>query len=290
LRPSLAADSVPAVRIAPPTVIRTSDDLDFLCFANRARRYLEVDLSGITWISPMGVVGVLATCLAARERNIAVRVLAPRDRRVRTYLDRVGLYAELERQGWGLRGNADLDGSYRVVGCLPVQPLQSSRDIETATNRLEEALKDVPVVEGAFSRIITVVVELTENAREHGSACYVVAQMHSGETSGTPGIHVAVADFGPGFSATMRQAYGRIPDEDAVLRAFESGVSGTGLPERGFGLDYVRSDVATYPGATLAVMTRRVRLQLNEGVFAVTVSTDFRGTLAAAYFPYKPAV
>jgi anti-sigma regulatory factor (Ser/Thr protein kinase) len=277
------------MQIQAPQVIRKPADLGFLCAANRSRRHLDINLNGVTWISPMGVVAVLSTCLAATARGIAARVILPSDQTARTYLERVGLYDELGRQGWAMDGDADLDAGYAVAGCVPVHPLHTEFDVDEVANQLDAALREVPVVQGLFDKIMTVAVELTQNAREHGSACYFVAQSHTGATSGTPGIHVAVADFGDGFAATMRSAYGKMTDVVAVRRSFELRVTGTGLPDRGFGLDYVKADIRSHPGAVLNVISRTARVTLNEETFKVNRAPDFRGTIAAAYFPHVPA-
>ena len=122
----------------------------------------------------------------------------------------------------------------------------------------------------------------------------MVAQTHTGRTSGTPGVHIAVADFGPGFGERLRKAYGRLSDEDAILKGFEDRVSSTGQPDRGFGLGYIREAVDNYHGAVLHVLSRRGFVKRCDGRFESTRVEDFPGTLAAAYFPipshgYNPA-
>lgn len=250
---------------------------------------MELDLAAVEWVSPVGVVAILAACLRARDRGVAVAVTLPADRTARTYLDRIGFYAELERHGWAASGELDIDPEYEVHGRLPVQSLQTAFDVDQATDRLADALIGAHVVEGLLSKVMTVAVELTQNAREHGSRCYMVAQTHSGKTTGRPGIHVAVADFGPGFAATLAMVHGRMPDEEAIVRAFEYGITGTSDPAKGLGLGYVLDDVDSHGGSELAVVSRRAHVTRVEGKFTTVLREDFRCTLATAYFPYTPA-
>lgn len=261
----------------------------FLCRAYRARATLELDLAPVTWVSPLGVVAILSACLAASERGVYVTVTLPASRAARTYLDRIGFYAELERQEWTPHGDLDIDDDADGQGCLPVQSLQSAFDVDQATNLLGDVLIGARVVEGLLSKAMTVAVELTQNAREHGSPCYMVAQTHTGKTTGRPGVHVAVADFGPGFAATLARVHGRMADDEAIVRAFDFGTTGTTDPAKGLGLGYVLGDVDSHGGSELAVISRRAYVTRVERRFATVLGEDFRGTLATAYFPYTPA-
>lgn len=276
------------MRVDAPQEVRGADDILFLCRGFRARTNLTIDLRGVRWISPLGVVAVLSTALAAQHRAIRVTVDAPSNQTARTYLDRIGFWDELSRQGWEADGDMDFDDGYQVQACMPVSPLSSEREVEEATNKLSEDLKSA-LAPGMHERVWTVAIELTQNAREHGSPCYMVVQTHTGRSSGTPGIHVAVSDFGPGFAESLRPVTGKLEDDAAIIRAFEERVSGTGLPERGFGLGYILDEIDRHPGAMLVIVSRTATVTRTAGKFHVVPDKlDFRGTLASAYFPYRP--
>ncbi len=85
------------MRVTAPAQIREPEDLAFLSTAHRARKRLEIDLTDVEWISPLGVVAVLATCLRAEASALGVAVCLPHNREVRTYLAQIGLVAELAR-------------------------------------------------------------------------------------------------------------------------------------------------------------------------------------------------
>ena len=189
------------MRIVAPSTIRDAQDVLFLCRAFGARKTLDLDLSGVTWVSPLGVVAVLASALSARAKNAQVGVELPRERTARTYLHHIGFVAELVRQGFHPDGEPDVDDAYEVETCLPVASLATPDAVEAATRELFHELQRGHVPPGIFEKVMDLAVELTQNAREHGSACYMVVQTHTGRTSRTPGVHVAVADFGPGIQS-----------------------------------------------------------------------------------------
>ena len=137
---------------------------------------------------------------------------------------------------------------------------------------------------------MTVAVELTANAREHGSDCYAVAQVHSGRQSGTPGVHIAVADFGDGLAQTLREQYGEMPDDEAIVHAFTEQVSGTGQSERGFGLTQIAEIIDRDPRNVLHIISQAGYVVRSGRQFQImeNESLRFDGTLASAYLFAPP--
>lgn len=274
------------MQIVAPHELRSVADLAFLAGANRARAQLTIDLSQVTWISPLGVVSILATSMRARDIALGCTVLLPEDRHARLYLGAIGLNRELEAQGW--RGDAagSGPGPGSVRACLPVTPLRTERDIEIAANGLWEAFESARLPGNLFPDAIDLFIELSGNAREHGSPCYAVAQTHSGATSGTPGIHLAVGDFGAGFAASLRAHHGPMNDVRAMSKAFEEGISGTGQAERGFGLGFILDYVDRYDGSSLELVSQRGYMTRRERQSEWWAGPRIAGTFGAAYFPY----
>ena len=295
------------MKVVAPTQIREPQDLKFLSTAHHAQDSLEIDLADVEWISPLGVVAVLATCLRADESSLEATVHLPENRSARTYLVTIGLLDELTLHGWALTSDGlldqqlaeagrlgwsrhgdidieafaatsfipqggpsiqgtvddiDIDPDMRIGPHLSVSRLTTVREVDVAADRLEDALRQAPHIRGGlFDELMTVAVELTANAREHGSACYAVAQTYTGRKSGTPGVRLAVADFGEGLARSLRKHYGYMTDGEAIVRAFEERVSGTGRSERGFGLTQVAEIVdrgtERRPACHLALGPRR---------------------------------
>lgn len=289
-----------SVKIAAPALIREPLDLSFLGVAARARKRLEIDLGAVEWISPAGVAALLAACLGASFRPaLEATVLLPESREVRTYLAQIGFLATLERNGWGWDGpdnddpggngwteieTLDIDPALSIGPHLPVTRLRTENEVTATSERLYEVLRDAGL---AGYNLIDVAVELAGNACEHGSECYIVAEIDSGARSGAPGVHLAVADFGAGFAETLREHHGRMTDGEAIVRAFEEQISGLGHPYRGFGLSQAVDVIDAAPGNALHIVSWSGYVTRSAGRFEVREheSPLFHGTLVSAYIP-----
>ena len=276
------------MRVTAPAQIREPEDLAFLSATALDEERLEIDLTDIEWISPLGVVAVLATCLRADEASLHTTVELPENLAARTYLAQIGLVAELARCEWTVPDNIDIDPNADIGPHLPVSRLTTEREVVAASYQLDDALHRASLAGGLFDDLIDVAVELAGNAREHGSNCYTVAQTHTGRRSGTPGLHLAVADFGAGFSQTLREIYGEMTDSEAIIRAFEEQVSGTGQSRRGFGLTQIAGVVDMAPDNVLHIVSRSGHVVRSGRRFTSTESESllFPGTLASVYVPY----
>ena len=301
------------MRLTAPARLREPLDLSFLGRAARERDGLEIDLGGVEWVSPAGVAGLLAACLGASANALDATVLLPESREVRTYLARIGFLAELERNGWewgkGIiatevddpDGNGwigietteldtlDIDPALSIGPHLPVTRLTTENEVIEASYQLQDVIHAAGLSGSRFDELVTVVVELAGNACEHGSECYAIAQAYSGARSGTPGVHLAVADFGEGFAETLRERYGPMTDSEAIVRAFEEQVSGTGQSHRGFGLSQIVDVIDAAPGNVLHIVSRSGRITRSGGRVDPHESTAplFHGTLASVYIPRK---
>ena len=276
-----------SVKIAAPARIREPRDLFFLGRAVRARKRLEIDLAEVEWVSPAGVAALLAACLGADTYALDATVLLPESREARTYLARIGFLAELERNGWVGDGDPEVEPDAVIGPHLPVTRLTTENEVIEASYQFQDTLSAVGLSGGLFDELTTVAVELAGNACEHGSECYAVAQVDDGARSGTPGVHLAVADFGEGFAETLYENHGGMTDSEAIVRAFEEQVSRIGHPHRGFGLSQVADVIDAAPGNVLHIVSRSgyvtrsgSRVESHESKAPL-----FRGTLASVYIP-----
>lgn len=297
------------MRVTAPREIKGPEDLAFLSTAHLADDSLEIDLTDVEWISPLGVVAALATCLRADRDTLDATVYLPESREVRTYLAAIGLLEEVERHGWSLQRNIpeelvvvqapgtgwsqsldlDIDPEANFAPHLPVSGLSSESEVVEASYLLDEALHAASLTGGLFDDLIDVAVELAGNAREHGSKCYIVAQTHTGRTSRAPGLRLAVADFGLGFANTLQEHYGDMTNSEAIVRAFEEQVSGTGDKKRGFGLSQIAEIIDLGPENALDIVSWSGHVRRSGG--QVQPREDggvlFPGTAAAVYVPYS---
>ena len=269
--------------LLPPTELRTVADLAFLS-ADRRAGDLTIDLHDVRWVAPAGVVALLAQCLGAQRAGRRAAVRLPRDPAVLAYFDGIGMYDELVVNGWSVAPGARAPAAYRIHHHVPVMRITDFAELEEMGIRLEGALRAAGLA-SLIEPIFTVASELSGNARDHGSDCYAVLQTHTGRTSGTPGVHLAVADFGPGFAANLRPVLGDLPPEECIARAFEEGITSRAEPYRGYGLHHVALAIGAIPGATLDIasgggLVRLVGSRLDARHFA-----DLPFTVASASFP-----
>ena len=272
-----------SVKITAPARIREPRDLFFLGRAAHARKRLEIDLADVEWVSPAGVAALLAACLGASVRPaLEATVHLPESRMVRAYLGQIGFLAELERNGWVGDGDPEVEPDAAIGPHLPVTRLTTENEVIEASERLYEVFRDAGL---AGYGLIDVTVELAGNACEHGSECYIAAEIDSGARSDAPGVHLAVADFGEGFARTLRKRYGPMPDSEAIVRAFGEQVSGTGHPYRGFGLSQIVDVFDAAPGNALHIVSRSGYATRSAGRFEVHEHEAplFQGTLVSAY-------
>ena len=278
----MAAD--PAVLTIPAEV---REPLDAACFVfPEEARAVRIDMRGVRWIAPVGVVALLAQCLRSRDLETDVRVLLPRSREVRSYLRAIGFYQALRDQGVPVdEGAFDLDPQYAARPRLPLTMVTTELEVEWAQNALGDALRESLGPSNLQPALDIVVSELASNAREHGSPCFMVAQTHGGERSGAPGVHIAIADFGPGFMRTLA-AYAPASEADAIERAFEEGVTGTGKM-RGSGLAEAQRYIDGYPGARLAIASRSGFVARANRSFQRSEGPDCGGVFVSVHFPYR---
>ena len=279
-----------AMRLAAPARIREPLDLSFLGRAAHARDGLEIDLGAVEWVSPAGVAGLLAACLGASANALDATVLLPESRTVRTYLGQIGFLAEMERNGWADDGEPEPDADAAIGPHLPVTRLTTENEVTEASYQLQDVISAAGLSGGRFDELVTVLVELAGNACEHGSECYAIAQVYGGARSGTPGVHLAVADFGDGFAETLREHHGPMTDSEAIVRAFEEQVSGTGHPYRGFGLSQIVDVIDAAPGNVLHIVSRSGYITRSGGRVEPHENATplFHGTLASVYIPGRP--
>ena len=246
---------------------------------------VRIDMSAVRWIAPVGVVALLAQSLRRREQGASLQVTLPRNQEVRSYLKAIGFYQALRDQGTPVDEEGfDLDTGYTARPRLSLEKVRNQFEVDQAVSRLTDALGKSKAPADLIMVMEIVVSELVDNAVQHGTHSYVVAQTHTGARSGTPGVHVAAADFGPGFQRTLA-SYSPASETAAIIKAFEMGVTGT-QEERGVGLSEAREWIDGYPGARLAIASRTGLVERVDGSFRSTEGQDCGGVFVSMYFPY----
>ncbi len=221
---------------------------------------LLLDARHVRWVSPFGIVGLLAAGAGWRNRwGEQPRIQLPENEDVMSYLARVEFFdaaraifelPELPRR----RVSRDTD---RLLEVTPVRSHQDVHDVidgvaDRAAQILGTRLQYPVSAVTSFSLILSEVCQnVVEHAGDHG---WVSAQVYNWKQRlGRKVVVIAVMDVGMGFRGSLArehaQRYGdRWSDQTALEAAFLHGVSRYRDPGRGQGLQGIRKLVSRWNG------------------------------------------
>ncbi len=239
-----------------------------------SRRRVSLDLGGMTFCEPIGLVGIASAAEGALRAGLRVIVLKPRSDHVARYLARMRLGRVLSSLGaehdlplvrehrlqYPLLELTHFDGS-RGAGVLAamVHAALEGDDLEAA-NALHEGLS-----------------ETGQNVAQHTplQRGYIAAQ----RTYGGHRLLFAVGDSGPGMLETLR-VRGATTDQVALQLALTRGVSSKEARGRGAGLPDVVDHLRMRSGS----------LHIVSGAAAVTASGPVRRAWTSGALPWPGTV
>jgi hypothetical protein len=248
---------------APPNLDEAGAEelLDRLARLSRVPE--AIDCSAVRFADPCGALTLVAIGMSVPfRRGRAWGLVLPREPAVRSWLARCGARRLLEEL-FVVAGPPDAEETRRAGDRDPVlleaALVRDGADIHRAVARIK-ARADLLLVSRlgysglAADRFTVAMAEVCQNAVDHsGSPGVALAQcyLHAG---GGPEIRLAVADVGIGVRASLAPRYaggfpGAWDDRTAIGLAFESGVTGSGDPDRGLGLAAVADLVRAWGGA-----------------------------------------
>lgn len=222
---------------------------------------LLVDARRVRFVSPYGVLGLLALGSASQQRSGARPLLQPPENKdVASYLTRIGFFENAHDV-------FDFDGrtSKRALGestrLLEITAIRSHQDVLEVVERVQEhasailvdQLKYPPTAVVSFSVILS---ELCQNIVEHAASHgWVSAQRYNWESRrvGKVVVVIAVMDVGMGFRGSLTRAHAQQfgdlwSDAKALEQAFLHGVSRYPDPGRGQGLQGIRKVASRWKG------------------------------------------
>ncbi len=221
---------------------------------------LLLDARHVHWVSPYGILGLLAVGAAWGNRSGERPLLQPpEDREVASYLSRIGFY-ERARQVFDFEARVRKRAMGESDALLEITPIQSHQDVHDVVDRVRDRAAAIlgkrlgypPPAVLHFSVILS---EVCQNIVEHaGADGWVAAQTYNWKQRlGRQVVVIAVMDVGVGFRGSLArehaQRYGdRWSDETALEAAFMHGVSRYRDPGRGQGLQGIRKQVLRWNG------------------------------------------
>jgi hypothetical protein len=217
---------------------------------------LTIDMSGMTFASPLDLTAVAALADQAARRDQPVTLVRPTDGGVDAYVERMNLYEQL-------------DPRVGVSEAQPAGPRNDQKDVLVEIERvlcpkeasaLGRRFADVATKQGfgpAVPGLFRASGELLDNAATHGHSdggAFAAAQFDTGETSQRQGFEVAVCDTGVGVRSHLGQRHKRATTDRAALEyAALARITGTDDTGRGWGLHDVDQYVGHRAQAALVV-------------------------------------
>jgi len=217
------------------------------------------DARRVRWVSPYGLVGLLAAAKVARERTgLAPSIERPESKDVRSYVDRMDFWPNAARvfdlpETPG-RSHADTDA------LLEITPIRSHRDVhqvvEGVRDRASAILqKKLGHPKPSVIQFSVMLSEVCQNVLEHAQADgWVCAQTYYWkERLGRDVVVLAVMDVGVGFEGSLATEHARRTGDrwtslKALEAAFLEGESRFHDPGRGQGLQAIRRQVDRWNG------------------------------------------
>ena len=219
-----------------------------------------LDARHVHWVSPYGVLGLLAVGAAWHNRSGERALLQPPESRdVMSYLARIGFY-EAAREVFDFEERIRKRAAGESDALLEITPIESHQDVHNVVDRVKDRAAAIlgkrlgypPPAVLHFSVILS---EVCQNVVEHaGADGWVSAQAYNWKQRlGRQVVVIAVMDVGMGFRGSLArehaQQYGdRWSDETALEAAFLHGVSRYRDPGRGQGLQGIRKQVSRWNG------------------------------------------
>ncbi|UCC85287.1 MAG: hypothetical protein JSW46_10405 [Gemmatimonadota bacterium] len=218
------------------------------------------DSRHVRWVSPYGIVGLLAAGAAWQERFGERPLLQPPEsKEVASYLSRIHFF-ENAHEIFEFEGHVRRRSATESDALLEITPIRSHQDVHDVVDRVRERAAAIlgrrlgypPPAVLHFSVILS---EVCQNIVEHaGTDGWVSAQTYNWKQRlGRQVVVIAVMDVGMGFRGSLArehaQRYGdRWSDETALEAAFLHGVSRYRDPGRGPGLQGIRKQVTRWNG------------------------------------------
>lgn len=221
---------------------------------------LLVDARHVRWVSPYGVIGLLA--LGTATRNLWGErpwLEPPENKDVASYLTRMRFF-EQAREIFEFQSKVKRHYDRESEKLLEVTSIQSHQDVHTVVDDVRDRAalilgKRLGYPPPGVLHFSVILSEVCQNIVEHaGAEGWVAAQTYKwSRRLGRQVVVIAVMDTGMGFRGSLArehaQRYGdRWSDVTALEAAFLSGVSRYRDPGRGQGLQGIRKQVARWDG------------------------------------------
>lgn len=231
-----------------------------LAEAGSASTRVLLDARQVGWVSPYGLIGLLAIGQAARQQTgLAPLIEPPENAEVRSYIDRMHFWPaaaevfELDASRPKRHGEVDT--------LLEITPIRSHEDVHRVVEGVRDRAQRILLNQLNYTRpsvihFSVMLSEVCQNILEHADSIgWVCAQRyHWKRRLGRDVVVLAVMDVGVGFEGSLGSEHARRFGESwsaaaALEAAFINGESRFRDPGRGQGLQAIRRQVIKWDGA-----------------------------------------
>lgn len=198
-----------------------------------------LDLANLQFADPLFLARTRAFVDWHCSMGRRVRIVSPRRRAIRRYLERMHLACDLPAGCESDLGTIGQDERSDVL--IPIRRLGTPQDGDRLDEELGELYRAhfdgaLGGLADAFSKTVS---EMSDNATTHGKSqvgvSYVAAQRYDKRR-----CVLVIGDLGVGIPEHIRGVRPDLKaDGEAIREATKDGVTGTGDPHRGFGYQYV---------------------------------------------------
>lgn len=231
----------------------------------------EIDLQGVTFLDPCGMVGLLEIGEFSKAKGIAKTLCLPRSDEVLKYLERMDFF-RFAGEYFSLAPlkphilEKYLRSAYSDV-LLEITPIEKSDDIHFIVGKVKDRAhailaRHLHYDERAISGFIVALSEVCQNIIEHSETKgFVGIQKYHFQNINKNVVKIAVMDLGVGFKMSLSERFSLKNDLEAIEKALLHGASRYAEKGRGHGLAAVRRFVNQWNGK-LSIRSGTARLSI----------------------------
>jgi len=253
------------------------------------REAQEIDLHGVTFIDPYGMVGLLEIGEILKSNGVRKTMYLPESEEVLKYLERMdffrfaGGYFNLKPAQPQISEKYLRNQSSDVL--LEITPIEKSDDIHFIVGKVKGRAhailaKHLHYDERAINGFIVALSEVCQNIIEHSETKgFVGIQKYHFHTMNKNVVKIAVMDIGIGFRTSLSERFSLKNDLEAIEKALLHGASRYAEKGRGHGLAAIRRFVSQWNG----------KLSIRSGTAKLSIIPQWawgkERELSLAYFP-----
>ncbi len=222
------------------------------------REAQEIDLHGVTFIDPYGMVGLLEIGEILKSQGVQKSLYLPESEEVLKYLERMDFFRFADGYFTLKPSQPQISEKYlrnqSSDVLLEITPIEKSDDIHFIVGKVKGRAhailaKHLHYDERAINGFIVALSEVCQNIIEHSETKgFVGIQKYHFQSMNKNVVKIAVMDTGIGFRMSLSERFSLKDDLEAVEKALLHGASRYAEKGRGHGLAAVRRFVNQWNG------------------------------------------